>query len=167
MNLLGKLSWDAIPLHEPIVMGATAGMVIAIVLVLGWITLKGYWPYLRNEWITSVDHKRIGVIHRAGADHAAARLHRRDHDARAAGARGRRRPRLSAAGAFRPGFLGARHHHDLLHGDAIRDRTDELRRAAATRDPRYGFSDIELGGLVADRIGHTLDQHLIGGRRVR
>ena len=63
MNLLGKLSWDAIPFDQPIVMGATAGMVLAIVLVLGWVTLKGYWPYLWREWITSVDHKRIGVMY--------------------------------------------------------------------------------------------------------
>src|SRR5207302_2737866 len=63
MNLLGKLDWNAIPFDQPIVMGATAGMVLAIVLVLSWITLKGYVPYLWREWITSVDHKRIGVMY--------------------------------------------------------------------------------------------------------
>jgi cytochrome o ubiquinol oxidase subunit 1 len=63
MNLLGKLSWDAIPFDQPIVMAATAGMVAAIALVLGWVTLKGYVPYLWREWITSVDHKRIGVMY--------------------------------------------------------------------------------------------------------
>jgi cytochrome o ubiquinol oxidase subunit 1 len=63
MNLLGKLSWDAIPFNEPIVMGASAGMVMAIGVILGWVTLKGYWPYLWREWITSVDHKRIGVMY--------------------------------------------------------------------------------------------------------
>src|SRR5258708_31303212 len=63
MNLLGKLDWNAIPLDQPIVMGATAGMVLAILLVLSWVTLKGYVPYLWREWITSVDHKRIGVMY--------------------------------------------------------------------------------------------------------
>jgi cytochrome o ubiquinol oxidase subunit I len=63
MNLLGKLSWNAIPFDQPIVMGATAGMIAAIMLVLGWVTLKGYVPYLWREWITSVDHKRIGVMY--------------------------------------------------------------------------------------------------------
>src|SRR3979490_3291774 len=63
MNLLGKLSWDAIPFDQPIVMAATAGMVAAIVLILGSVTLKGYVPYLWREWITSVDHKRIGVMY--------------------------------------------------------------------------------------------------------
>src|SRR5262252_5393969 len=63
MNLLGKLDWNAIPLNQPIIMGATAAMVIAIVLVLAVITLTGSLPYLWREWITSVDHKRIGVMY--------------------------------------------------------------------------------------------------------
>jgi cytochrome o ubiquinol oxidase subunit 1 len=63
MNLLGKLSWNAIPFDQPIVMGASGGMILSIVLVLAWVTLKGYVPYLWREWITSVDHKRIGVMY--------------------------------------------------------------------------------------------------------
>ena len=54
MNLLGKLSWSAIPFDQPIVMGATAGMIAAIVLVLGWVTLKGYCALP----VARVDHVR-------------------------------------------------------------------------------------------------------------
>src|SRR6476469_4340865 len=39
MNLLGKLSWDAIPFDQPIVMGASGGVILAAVLILGWITV--------------------------------------------------------------------------------------------------------------------------------
>jgi cytochrome o ubiquinol oxidase subunit I len=63
MNLLGKLSWSAIPFDQPIVMGALSLVVIAVALILGWVTVKGHWPYLWREWITSVDHKRIGVMY--------------------------------------------------------------------------------------------------------
>ncbi|KAA3451577.1 cytochrome o ubiquinol oxidase subunit I [Mesorhizobium sp. SARCC-RB16n] len=63
MNVLGKLSWDAIPFDQPIVMGASAVMGLAVLVVLSWVTLKGHWPYLWREWITSVDHKRIGVMY--------------------------------------------------------------------------------------------------------
>jgi len=63
MSLLGKLTWSAVPFDQPIVMGASAGMVLGIGFVLSWITLKGYWPYLWRAWITSVDHKRIGVMY--------------------------------------------------------------------------------------------------------
>ena len=63
MNLLGKLSWSAIPFDQPIIMGASGLMILVVVLILAWITLKGYWPYLWREWLTSVDHKRIGVMY--------------------------------------------------------------------------------------------------------
>ena len=63
MNLLGKLDWSAIPFDQPIIMGASGMMVVGIGLVLGWVTLKGWWPYLWREWLTSVDHKRIGVMY--------------------------------------------------------------------------------------------------------
>ena len=61
--MLGKLSWAAIPLDQPIplVAAGVVGLAIAGVLVL--ITLKGWLPYLWREWITSVDHKRIGVMY--------------------------------------------------------------------------------------------------------
>jgi cytochrome o ubiquinol oxidase subunit I len=61
--MFGKLSWDAIPLDQPIPM-ATSAVVGAVLLgVLLWVWLKGYVPYLWREWITSVDHKRIGVMY--------------------------------------------------------------------------------------------------------
>jgi cytochrome o ubiquinol oxidase subunit 1 len=63
MNLLGKLDWNAIPFDQPIVMGASGGMILAILSVLGLVTLKGWVPYLWREWLTSVDHKRIGVMY--------------------------------------------------------------------------------------------------------
>ncbi|MGB6586306.1 MAG: cbb3-type cytochrome c oxidase subunit I, partial [Pseudolabrys sp.] len=63
MNLLGKLTWSAIPFDQPIVMGASGGMILGILAVVAWVTFKGYMPYLWNEWLTSVDHKRIGVMY--------------------------------------------------------------------------------------------------------
>ena len=63
MSLLGKLDWSAIPFDQPIIMGASGGMVLGIGGVLAWVTFKGYVPYLWREWITSVDHKRIGVMY--------------------------------------------------------------------------------------------------------
>jgi cytochrome o ubiquinol oxidase subunit 1 len=127
MNLLGNLSWSAIPFHEPIVMGTSVDDDLGIVSVLGWIVLKGHWPYLWREWLTSVDHKRIGVMYIVlGAAHAAARLRRCDHDARPASSRRRRRARISAPAPLRPDFLGTRHYHDFLRGDAAGDRIDEL-----------------------------------------
>ncbi|WP_164753831.1 MULTISPECIES: cytochrome o ubiquinol oxidase subunit I [unclassified Mesorhizobium] len=61
--MLGKLDSSAIPFDQPIPLVAALGVFLAGVAVLGWITVKGYWPYLWNEWISSVDHKRIGVMY--------------------------------------------------------------------------------------------------------
>lgn len=61
--LFGKLTWKSIPIHEPMPIVAT-GIGAAILLgVLFWAWRRGHFPYLWNEWITSVDHKRIGIMY--------------------------------------------------------------------------------------------------------
>jgi cytochrome o ubiquinol oxidase subunit I len=61
--MLGKLSWAAIPFDQPIPMAACLFIIVGVLSVLGLVTVKGWWPYLWREWITSVDHKRIGVMY--------------------------------------------------------------------------------------------------------
>src|SRR5207253_8667966 len=61
--MLGKLNWSAIPLDQPIPMITSGVDVLAILGVLAWVIVAGYLPYLWKEWITSVDHKRIGVMY--------------------------------------------------------------------------------------------------------
>jgi cytochrome o ubiquinol oxidase subunit I len=61
--MFGKLTWDAIPFDQPIPLAAGAVVMLIILAVLAWIVVKGYLPYLWREWITSVDHKRIGVMY--------------------------------------------------------------------------------------------------------
>ncbi|MCJ9731386.1 cytochrome o ubiquinol oxidase subunit I [Bradyrhizobium sp. PRIMUS42] len=61
--MLGKLDWSAIPFDQPIPLIAGAVVLIAILAVLVWVVVKGHLPYLWHEWITSVDHKRIGVMY--------------------------------------------------------------------------------------------------------
>jgi cytochrome o ubiquinol oxidase subunit I len=61
--MLGRLTWAAIPFNEPLPIISAAVVVIVILAVLGLVTVKGWWPYLWREWLTSVDHKRIGVMY--------------------------------------------------------------------------------------------------------
>jgi cytochrome o ubiquinol oxidase subunit I len=61
--MFGKLTWDAIPWSQPIPLVAGAVVILAVLAILGWVVVKGYLPYLWREWITSVDHKRIGVMY--------------------------------------------------------------------------------------------------------
>ena len=62
-DILGRLTLSAIPYTNPIIMGAVGFSVFLGLMILGWITQKGYWGYLWREWFTSVDHKRIGVMY--------------------------------------------------------------------------------------------------------
>jgi cytochrome o ubiquinol oxidase subunit 1 len=61
--MLGKLTWAAIPWEQPIPLIAAAVVGLILLGVIAWIVLKGYLPYLWHDWITSVDHKRIGVMY--------------------------------------------------------------------------------------------------------
>jgi cytochrome o ubiquinol oxidase subunit I len=61
--VLGKLSWQAIPFDQPIPLIAGSGVIVVVLAVISWIVVKGHVPYLWREWITSVDHKRIGGMY--------------------------------------------------------------------------------------------------------
>src|SRR5215813_9612502 len=61
--MFGKLTWDAIPWEQPLPLlsAAVVGLILAAVVL--WVIVRGHMPYLWREWITSVDHKRIGVMY--------------------------------------------------------------------------------------------------------
>jgi cytochrome o ubiquinol oxidase subunit 1 len=61
--MLGKLSWSAIPFHQPIPLIAGAVVMLILLGVIAFVIVKGWFPYIWNEWITSVDHKRIGIMY--------------------------------------------------------------------------------------------------------
>ena len=61
--MLGKLSWEAIPFDQPIPLFAASAVILIALGVLIYVGVKGWLPYLWREWITSVDHKRIGVMY--------------------------------------------------------------------------------------------------------
>ncbi len=76
MNLqdiaLGRLDWNALPILKAIenptaselIGGGAAGVVIvgglAVVILITWC---GWWRPLWKDWLTSVDHKRIGIMY--------------------------------------------------------------------------------------------------------
>src|SRR3984893_8201382 len=61
--LLGRLSWDAIPFHEPILLGTFIAVALGGILILGAITYFRFWGELWRDWITSVDHKKVGIMY--------------------------------------------------------------------------------------------------------
>jgi cytochrome o ubiquinol oxidase subunit 1 len=61
--LFGNLTLAAIPIHVPIIMYTAMVMGIVAVSILGLITYFKKWTYLWKEWLTSIDHKKIGIMY--------------------------------------------------------------------------------------------------------
>ena len=61
--MFGKLTLEAVPYHEPIIMVTIAGIILGGLAIAGLITYYGKWQYLWKEWFTSVDHKRLGIMY--------------------------------------------------------------------------------------------------------
>ncbi|MEG0557069.1 MAG: cytochrome o ubiquinol oxidase subunit I [Comamonas sp.] len=62
--LLGRITWDQIPMtHEPIVLMTFIAVVLGGLVVVGGITKFRLWAPLWNDWLTSIDHKKIGIMY--------------------------------------------------------------------------------------------------------
>ncbi|MEI9426380.1 cytochrome o ubiquinol oxidase subunit I [Mesorhizobium sp. Cs1299R1N3] len=61
--IFGRLTWDSLPLHEPIVVATFVAVALGGIALLGVITYFKLWGYLWREWFTSVDHKKIGIMY--------------------------------------------------------------------------------------------------------
>ena len=61
--IFGRLTWDAIPFHDPIILATFAVVAVGGVAMLVAITRYKLWGYLWNEWFTSIDHKKIGIMY--------------------------------------------------------------------------------------------------------
>ncbi|WP_433635033.1 cytochrome o ubiquinol oxidase subunit I [Candidatus Profftella armatura] len=61
--ILGRLTWDAIPLHDPILLVTFFMVLIVGLTILGLITYYRIWGYIWKEWFTSIDHKKIGIMY--------------------------------------------------------------------------------------------------------
>lgn len=61
--IFGNLSLDVIPFHTPLIMGAGVMMACALIGAVLLITYLKKWSYIWHEWITSVDHKKIGIMY--------------------------------------------------------------------------------------------------------
>src|SRR6185437_7331300 len=60
--LLGKLTWDALP-HEWFTIGGTVALVLAGLMAAAFLTYTKRWKWLWQEWLTSTDPKKIGIMY--------------------------------------------------------------------------------------------------------
>ncbi len=112
--IFGRLTLSQIPYDNPVILlaftfAATLGLVI-----VGGLTYFRKWGYLWREWLTTVDHERIGIMY---AILGTVMLFRCFVDAIMM-----RTQQVMAAGPDSMGFLGADHgylppyHYDQVYG---------------------------------------------------
>ena len=63
MKIFGRLTWDAIPFNQPIPLITSLVVLVAVGAMVAWVSAKRWWPYLWSEYITSTDHKKIGIMY--------------------------------------------------------------------------------------------------------
>jgi cytochrome o ubiquinol oxidase subunit 1 len=61
--LYGKLTLDAIPFHDPILITTFIVVLIGSIGIIGSVLYFGKLKYVWDEWLTSVDHKKIGIMY--------------------------------------------------------------------------------------------------------
>jgi cytochrome o ubiquinol oxidase subunit 1 len=60
--MLGRLNIEAFQ-HDLVVMGAVVSMSFALIAIVAGLTYFKKWGYLWREWLTSLDHKKIGIMY--------------------------------------------------------------------------------------------------------
>ncbi len=61
--IFGRLTLDALPLHEPIILVTFAVVSLGGLVGFSLLTYHRLWGYLWRNWFTSVDHKKIGIMY--------------------------------------------------------------------------------------------------------
>ena len=61
--IFGRLTLDSIPFEDPIIMTTFTVVTIGALGLVGSILYFGKLKYLWDEWFTSVDHKKIGIMY--------------------------------------------------------------------------------------------------------
>src|SRR6478672_2153233 len=61
--MFGRLTLAAIPFNQPIPLITSLVVLLAVAAIAAWITRNRWWSYLCDEYITSTDHKRIGIMY--------------------------------------------------------------------------------------------------------
>ncbi|WP_343627520.1 cytochrome o ubiquinol oxidase subunit I [Roseateles sp.] len=61
--IFGRLSLEAIPYHEPILIGTFAMVALGGLALLALMTKFRLWGPFWRDWVTSIDHKKIGIMY--------------------------------------------------------------------------------------------------------
>jgi len=62
-TVFGRLTFESFPIHEPILLVTFIVVVLLGLGIVGAVTKYRLWGWLWREWLTTVDHKKIGVMY--------------------------------------------------------------------------------------------------------
>jgi len=61
--MFGRLTWHAIPFDQPIPLITSLVVLLILAALAIWVWRNRWWSYLWSEYITSTDHKKIGIMY--------------------------------------------------------------------------------------------------------
>src|SRR5690606_30173897 len=61
--MFGRLTIEALPFYSAIAAGGAAITVLGALAVIGLITYLRAWRLVLFEWVSSLDHKKIGIMY--------------------------------------------------------------------------------------------------------
>ena len=173
--VLGRFDWHALSFvrawENPsinVIVGAGAASVVVVgaVSAIVTITLLGKWKALWSEWLTSLDHKKIGIMYIVIAFVMLARALVEGVLMRMQQASAINAPGIVAPEHFGELFQHPWQHHDLFHGDALPYGRDQLCNADADRQPRRCIPAAQLDQSMADGRRRGTDDGLARHRPV-
>ena len=63
MDIFGRLTLESLPFYSAIAASGAAVTVLGALAVAGVITWFGAWRLVLFDWISSIDHKKIGIMY--------------------------------------------------------------------------------------------------------
>ncbi len=63
MDIFGRLTIDSLPFYSAVAASGAAVTVLGGLAVVGAITYFGAWRMVMTQWVSSVDHKKIGIMY--------------------------------------------------------------------------------------------------------
>jgi len=61
--IFGRLTWDSLPYHDPIILATFVGVALGGLALMAALTYFKVWGTLWRDWLTSIDHKKIGIMY--------------------------------------------------------------------------------------------------------
>ncbi|WP_210544490.1 cytochrome o ubiquinol oxidase subunit I [Rhodoferax sp. PAMC 29310] len=61
--IFGRLTWESLPYHDPIILATFIGVALGGLGLMAALTYFKVWGTLWRDWLTSIDHKKIGIMY--------------------------------------------------------------------------------------------------------